>query len=102
MSELMVSESPVQQGVRESIAYTVDLAPWGGAPSDISITIHDQTDGEKDVASSVSTGTASVVGTVMTLPVIHSLTRGHIYWVSVGFTLGGQNLAFGLQIVAVR
>lgn len=102
MNDLMVAESPVQQGVRESIAYTVDLAPWGGAPSSISITIYDQTDADQDVTSTVSTGSASVVGTVMTLPTIHSLTRGHIYWVSVGFTLGGYGLAFGMQIVAVR
>lgn len=81
-------EGVVGQGVRERIPYTLDTTPWGGAPSAPVVTV--KLDGT-DVTSTVTTGSPTVNGDDILLPVIHSLTAGKRYrvevqWVSAGAT----------------
>jgi len=89
-TDRIVAEGLQYQGEDEEIAYTLDTSNWGGSPSAITVTAYDVTDEYEDVTATVLSGSASTAGDVITLPVVKSLTRGHLYQVHVKFTTGGQ------------
>ena len=80
--------SPFYQGEDEYIVRSVTTTPWGSAPAAVSVVVKD-IDGT-DVSASVLTGAPVVVGDVITLPALHSLTAGMEYRLEVKFTSGGN------------
>ena len=93
------------QGIDEQIYYTITTTPWGASPFSVSMVVKDVAAGLADVTSTVSTGSASVAGDVITLPVIKSLTditSGHFYRVEVKFTSGGNVFECYFRIQAER
>ena len=82
--------SPVPQGVDEEIAYYVDTLLWGGTPTSITAVVKDLTTGGTDVTATKMPGTPTVLGNVITLPLLKALVLGHRYRVEVKFTSGGN------------
>jgi len=85
-----VAEGVQIQGEDEQIVYTLTTTPWGSNPSDVSMVVKDESDGYKDVTSTVTSGDISVDGDVITLKMIKSLTADHGYRVEVKFSSGGN------------
>lgn len=82
-------DGDVRQGTAERVAYSITTTPWGSSPSNVVVTVVDAIDGST-VTSSVTTGSPTVVGDVITLPLLHSLTAGHVYRVNVRFVSGAN------------
>jgi hypothetical protein len=78
------------QGDAEKIAYQVDVTNWGASPSSPSVGVLDESQNNLDVTTSVTSGSPSVSGNIITLPVIQSLVIGHLYRVEVTFIIGGS------------
>lgn len=86
-----VKESPLLQGADEQIAYQLTTTPWGSTPSGVAVTCFDITTGARtDVSSTNLSGSATVLGDVITCPILKSLTAGNTYRVEVKFTSGGN------------
>lgn len=86
-----VRESPVEQGADEQIAYRLTTTPWGSSPGSVAVAAYDITENARtDVSSTVLSGSASVNGDVITLPVLKSLTAEHVYRVEIKFTCSGN------------
>ena len=90
------------QGVGESLPYSITTTPWGASPTSVSYHVYEYVGGTptSDVTSSVSSGSASVNGDIITLPNIHSLTAGTLYRVVVTFTSGGATYQPWFEILA--
>lgn len=82
--------SPVEQGVDESIRYTIDVSRVGVAPTNPSCLIKDLSDSSTDVTGDVATGTPSVVGSIIYTPYIADLVDKHVYRVEVLYELGNN------------
>lgn len=79
------------QGIDESIPYSCYF-PTGTNPSSVSMSVWDiLPDGTyTDVtATTMPTGSVSVVGDVVTLPVLTALTLGHSYRIIIAYIAGG-------------
>jgi len=88
-------QSPLYQGVDETIAYTLTTTPWGSTPSSVSV-VAKEADGT-DVSGDVLSGSASVASDVITTPTVQSLTAGKVYRLEIKFTTAGNVLeAWGL------
>ena len=86
-----VLESPLVQGVDETIIYSIRTTPWGAGPGSVAVEVYDVTGGDyTDVTSSVVTGSPSVLGDVITLPQIGNLEENKVYKVEVYFEAGSQ------------
>lgn len=77
------------QGIDESIAYTLTTTPWGSTPTSISVKAY-ETPAMTDVSATVLSGSASVTGDVITLPLLGNLVEGQEYRVEVKFTCSGN------------
>jgi hypothetical protein len=98
-----IVEGVQEQGEAEEIVYTFDAANIvGGAPSTPSVVVLDEDNDFEDVTADTTTGTASVMGTVITSPTIHSLTAEHTYRVEISFTIGGQQVVHYMRIDCKR
>lgn len=96
-----VKEKEIFQGVDESVAYAITTTPWGSSPSSPVVAVYDVSDrGRMDVTASVTTGSVSITGDVITLPLIHGLTAGKIYRVEVKFVIGSSTLEAWFSIKA--
>lgn len=93
-----VIEGVQVQGVDEQIAYQLTTTPWGASPTSVAVVV--KTADGADVTATVTSGAASVVGDVITLPVIKSLTAGLVYRVEVKFTVSGNVLECFFRIAA--
>ncbi len=78
-----IEQSPIYHGDEESAPYTLDTAPWGGTPTNISVKV--KLNGQ-DVSDDVLTGDPDVVSDIIILPVISGLTAGVWYRLEVKFT----------------
>ena len=87
-----VKEGIQPQGVDEKIAYKITTTPWASSPTSIVVKAYDITvDGTRtDVTATVLSGSASVTGDVITLPLLQALTYGKTYRVEVQFTVTGN------------
>lgn len=85
-----VREGTQPQGVDERIVYRLDVTNWGNSPTSVSVVVKDRAG--IDVTATVMTGSASVAGNIISLPVLHSLTATVIYRVEVKFTIDGNVL----------
>jgi hypothetical protein len=83
-----IKESPLVQGVDESIAYALTTTPWGSSPSSPVVTIKDEAGA--DVTATHTTGSASAGGDIVTTPVIHSLVNAINYRLEIRFTIGSN------------
>jgi len=82
-----------EQGADEQIEYTLTTTPWGTSPTSTSATIwsHDPTtDVYTNVTATNMSGSTSVSGDVITLPIVKSLVAGTLYRVEVQFTSGNS------------
>ena len=84
-----VKESPLTQGVDESIAYTVTTTPWGSTPTSVAVKLYEGAD-RTDRTSTMLTGTASVSGDIITCPYVSGLTANTYYLLEVKFTVSGN------------
>jgi len=85
-----VVQSPLYQGADEQIIYTLTTTPWGSTPTSQTMVVKDVSADLADVTATVTTGSMSVSGDVITLSTIKSLTAGSKYRVEVKFTAGGS------------
>ncbi len=81
-----VQQGTQLQGVDEKIAYTITTTPWGSSPTNVSVVVKDASNNNTDVTSSVTSGSTTVSGDIITLLFIQMLTTLHIYRVEVKFT----------------
>ena len=82
----------VPQGEDEEVAYSVTTTSWGSSPTDVMVVAKDMNNSNTDVSATVLSGDASVLGDVITLPTIKSLTAGNRYRIEVLFTAEGNVL----------
>jgi len=87
-----IREGRITQGVDEQIPYSVNVAPWGTSPTSVTVVVKDASNSNTDVTATVTTGSSSVSGNVITLPTIYNLTQGNTYRVEVKFTVNGRVL----------
>lgn len=88
-SKREVAEGIQTQGADEEITYTIDTTNWGvTAPTSPSMVVKAVSTGA-DVTSSVTSGSMSISGSVITLKPISNLSVGEGYRVEVQFTGGG-------------
>lgn len=85
-----VAEGVQLQGVDEQIVYTLTTTNWGSSPTSVSMVVKDESSADTDVTSTVTSGSISVSGNVITLKTIKSLTVNHSYRVEVQFTSGSN------------
>lgn len=93
-------ESPIYHGIREKRAYQLTVpTSWGSTPTGPAVTIINAAG--TDISATALSGSASVVGQVITLPYIEDdiLTAGQTYELRVAFNIGSNELeAFGYVI----
>lgn len=102
MTQRRVNETSLTQGVDEQITYTVTTTPWGSTPTAVAVKAYDMLTDYLDVTATVLTGSASVIGDVITLPVLKSLTKDHIYRLEVKFTCAGNVFECYAEITGER
>lgn len=97
--EVLEGEQP--QGVDEAIAYLVTCDP--AAVSVAAVTVYDETNASADVTSTVMpSGTATVSGGNIILPLLQNMTVGHLYRVEVRYSDGTNTLEPYLYVRAER
>jgi hypothetical protein len=97
-----VEEGRQVQGEEEEITWSVNTAA-NGTPTSPTAKTYDVTTNYTDVTSTVMpVGTASVTGTVITLPELKLLTQGHLYMVQVKYTIGANILEDYFYVQAQR
>ena len=105
MTTRRVVQGQQLQGVAEKIAYTLTTTPWGGTPANVVVAAFDITraDQYETVTATVfPTGSASVSGDVITLPLLQALTRRHLYRVEVLWTNSGNTFEAYFEVLAER
>jgi hypothetical protein len=86
-----VSEGAQIQGANEAIAYTITCSP--AASSVVAVTVFDLTGTPTDVtASMMPSGSATINGAVITLPLLQNLLDGRLYQVAVRYSSDGVNV----------
>lgn len=92
MINRQIVESPMPQGVDEQIAYTLTTTPWGSSPGSVVVVVKDVTTATvSDVTTTVMpVNSPSVLGDVITLSPLKSLTVDKVYRVEVKFTCSGN------------
>ncbi len=76
------------QGEDEEVAYSVDTTPWGGYDSDEAVTLLDGNG--VDVSVAHLAGAASVVGEVITTPLVTALIPGIKYTLQILWVCGAN------------
>lgn len=90
-AEREVIEGEQRQGKDETITYTITVSP---APTSIvGVYVFDKTALDTDVKSThMPSGSASIAGSVITLPPLTALVLGHKYRVEVRYSDGVNTL----------
>ena len=81
-----VTQGTQNQGADEKITYTITTTNWASSPASVSMVVKDAN--SVDVTSSVTSGSNSVSGNIITLKPINGLAAGERYKVEVQFTAG--------------
>ena len=95
-------EQNIVQGVDEEIIYTLTTTPWGSTPIGVSVKAYSLTVPYTDVSATVLSGSPSVSGDVITLPILESLTEGYRYRIEIKFTAGGNVFEAWFEVEAER
>lgn len=85
-----ITESPLIQGADERVAYSLDTTPWGGYTSGAAVVLKDEN--LVDVSVTNLSGAPSVVGNVITTPLVISLTPGDRYRLEILWVYSGNTL----------
>jgi hypothetical protein len=85
-------ESPLGQGSGEEIVYGLTTTPWCSSPTTPTLTVIDETTGG-DVTASVTSGSTTATGDVITLAKIKSLVAGRRYRFEVTWAANGSTWA---------
>lgn len=85
---------------RDQRTYTLDTTDYGGTPTSAAVSATNLSTG-KVVTTQVLSGAASVIGNVITWPVIQNLVAGQQYAIDVEFISLGQRYERRLIIYAV-
>ncbi len=103
MSILAVKEGVQEQNSGEEIAWIFNVVNWTSAPTSTSVPeVIDRSTG-KDVKSKVMpTGSTSVSGNNITLPILKSLTAGRSYNVFVLWTDGSEKKEAVMVVKCLR
>lgn len=97
-----IKEGVQGQGEGESVVYALTTTNWMVGPESATAMIERYNRDSRqfvDVTATYMTGSCSVVGDVVTLPVISGLEEGETYLVSVEFTKGLNTLSAVAWIV---
>ena len=90
MISRVVRNGTQSQGVDERIAYVLTTTPWGSSPTGVSVKAFDVNAGAyTEVTATVLSGSATVSGDRITLPLVHSLTD-HLYRIEIIFICSGN------------
>jgi hypothetical protein len=87
-NDRQIIESPLYQGEDERIPYTLTTTPWGSSPTSPAVVVKLESDLSDVTATVIPSGSASVAGDVITLPIIRNLTTGVRYRLEIQFTIG--------------
>ena len=86
-----IAEGRVEQGVDEAIYYALTVTNWGSTPTSVAVVAKSYVDGAyTDVTTTVLSGSASVLGNVITLPKLSALTAGTLYRIEIKFTVSSN------------
>jgi len=88
------------QGEDEQIAYFVDTTAWGGYDSDAIVTLIDANGG--DISDTHLEGSPSVVGNVITTPLVKNLSAGVKYTLRVQWKHNGNVLEVYCHIIGEK
>lgn len=93
MSDREVVERLQFQGVTEQITYRIDTTNYGGSPSSpITVVAYDERDWSV-VTSTILSGSASVSGNYITLPLVLNGRINHTYRIVATYTVGADTRA---------
>ncbi len=79
-------ESPILQSPSGDIIYSLDVTSYGDNPINMSVIAFNASSGD-DVSSIILSGTASVLGNVITFPNISNLLLNYLYKLQINFTI---------------
>ena len=86
-----VNEGLQYQGTDEEIAYDITIPSSWGVPASVTFKAYDITDGARvDVTATVLSGLGSILGSVITTPLVKALTVDRIYRVESLFPSAGN------------
>jgi len=85
-----VRESPIYLGRNDKVQFTLDTTLWGGAPASPVCTLWDITTGETDVSGTKLSGAPSVLGAVLTTPLVQLLLTDSTYLLEIKWTKGSE------------
>ena len=95
-----VVESPVHQGIDEGVPYQVTVTPWGAAPTTCTVSVEERVVGVwTNMTTAYTTGSAGVLGDVITSPVIMNGSEGHTTRLMYHFLLAGTTESCYCDIV---
>lgn len=99
----MIPGSPFPIGENEQLPITLDTTKWAASPSAPVVTLADITSGtETDVSGTNLSGSATVNGSVITLPLITNCTRDKQYLLRVRFSSGGATFVAWAELQGER
>lgn len=96
----VITGSPEQQRPDERVAYQVTIDTTYPTPSSPLCTLWDLTD-TTDVTATKLSGSAAIVGQVMTSPLVIGLVVGRVYRLEFQFQSGGNTFEPFLKIKGV-
>ena len=104
MSSRTFTEAQYTQGVDEVVAYgPVTTTSWGSNPTSPTLKVQEWVGNVwVDQSSTMTSGSCSVVGDVVSLPSIKSLVEGHAYKVILEFTIGASTLSADFVLSAEK
>jgi len=85
-------ESPVEQGKDERVSYTIDTALYGATVAPTGIAVYLYEGDTTDISATNLSGTYSLVGLVISTPLVISLTPGKLYRLEVQFVISGNTV----------
>ena len=98
-----INESGIGQGQDEALVYTLDVSPWGSAPTGVQVKVYDITGGSyTDESATMLSGAASVTGDEITLPELSGVEANHNYRLEVKFTIGSNTFEAWCRIKGER
>lgn len=99
-----VKESPLEQGVNESIFYDLTTTPWGGSPTSPVAKLYVKNDDGtlSDVTATNMPGSPTVAGNVITSPTVVNLAADKEYRLDFRFVISGKTEESYLILKAKR
>ncbi len=88
MISRQVLEGKQVQGEDEKIIYSLTTTPWGANPTNVSVVV--KTRQGAIVTPTVMSGSPTVAGDTISLPLLQALTAGQLYRIEIKFTSQGN------------